>query len=114
MIEQPRYSSLSWQPIAFLQSARSSTWARLGRCGGGATSLEDLQGGWKVSLHVQLALEGLKPWPMLEERSGRHHAVDPRRPDDPANVRGDLVTDMPGLHGLWLRAKIFLLSTIGS
>jgi hypothetical protein len=80
VIEQPRYSSLSWQPIAFLQSARSSTWARLGRSGGGATSLEDLQGGWKVSLHVQLALEGLKPWPMLEERSGRHHAADPAGP----------------------------------
>ena len=78
---------------------------QVGRTGCGTTSLEDLQGGWKVSLHVQLALEGLKPWPMLEERSGQHHAVDPRRPDDPANVRGDLVTDMPGLYGLLAPGK---------
>lgn len=78
---------------------------QVGCTGCGTTSLEDLQGGWKVSLHVQLALEGVEPWPMLEERSGQHHAVDPRRPDDPANVRGDLVTDMPGLHGLLAPGK---------
>jgi hypothetical protein len=54
VIEQLRYWSISWQPIAFLQSARSSTWARLGRSGCGATSLQKLQGRWKVPLHVHL------------------------------------------------------------
>jgi len=62
VIRQPRWPSISWQPIAFLQ---------------------------------------------IRTIRGQHHAVDPRRPDHPANLGGDLVTDMPGLHGLLAPARIF-------
>jgi hypothetical protein len=70
--QRPRYSLISWQWIAFLPSAPialSSTLASLGRSDCGTPSLQELQGGRKVSLREHLRAGGRQgDGPRLEER----------------------------------------------